>query len=146
MVFCETKKDVDELAMCPDIKQNKEKLHGDVKQAARESVLAVRGFTFIIFSGLAHFRVSCRSWNVESCFEAPIVYKQMNGKGLENLNIILQQFRAGSVKVLITTNVAARGLDIKEVDVVIQTNPPTVKYIHVLDNSISSLDKLPVLP
>ncbi|KAF6041029.1 DDX21 [Bugula neritina] len=82
MVFCETKKDVDELAMCPDIKQNKEKLHGDVKQAARESVLA--------------------------------------------------QFRAGSVKVLITTNVAARGLDIKEVDVVIQTNPPTdiESYIH----------------
>ena len=41
MVFCETKKDVDELAMCSDIKQNKEKLHGGVSQAARESVLQV---------------------------------------------------------------------------------------------------------
>lgn len=42
MVFCETKKDVDELAMCENIRQAKEKLHGDVKQSARESVLQVK--------------------------------------------------------------------------------------------------------
>lgn len=41
MVFCETKKDVDGLAACADIRQNKEKLHGGVTQAARENVLQV---------------------------------------------------------------------------------------------------------
>lgn len=44
IVFCDSKKDVDTLAMSSAIKQNKEKLHGDVPQATRESVLAVMTF------------------------------------------------------------------------------------------------------
>ncbi|XP_067939697.1 ATP-dependent RNA helicase DDX50-like isoform X2 [Watersipora subatra] len=84
MVFCPTKKDVDSLSRCPEIKQNKDKLHGDVKQSSRESVLEL--------------------------------------------------FRQGQLKVLVTTNVAARGIDIPEVDLVIQTYPPPrsdiESYIH----------------
>lgn len=40
--------------------------------------------------------------------------------------ITLKGFREGSFKVLVATNVAARGLDIPEVDLVIQSSPPQV--------------------
>lgn len=44
----------------------------------------------------------------------------------------LQAFRDGKVKVLVATDVAARGLDIPEIDLVIQTAPPSDidSYIH----------------
>ena len=44
---------------------------------------------------------------------------------------IFQEFREGLVKVMVTTNVAARGLDIPEVDVVIQTSPPSVSVTKI---------------
>lgn len=40
--------------------------------------------------------------------------------------ITLKGFRNGVFEVLIATNVAARGLDIPEVDLVIQCSPPKV--------------------
>ncbi len=45
---------------------------------------------------------------------------------------MLQCFREGRYKCLITTDVASRGLDIPEVDLVIQCNPPkdVDSYIH----------------
>ncbi|KAF8565362.1 hypothetical protein P879_11259 [Paragonimus westermani] len=82
IVFCETKKDADELAahsaMCTDCHV----FHGDIPQDKRE--------------------------------------------------LILQKFREGKYRVLITTNVAARGLDVPEVDLVIQCHPPrdVEDYIH----------------
>ena len=44
----------------------------------------------------------------------------------------LKAFREGQIRVLIGTDVAARGLDIPEIDLVIQTVPPTEIdwYIH----------------
>ena len=44
----------------------------------------------------------------------------------------LQAFRDGKVKCLVATDVAARGLDIPEIDLVIQTAPPSDidSYIH----------------
>jgi len=47
-------------------------------------------------------------------------------------NTTLQAFRDGSVRCLVATNVAARGLDIPEVDLVIQACPPKdyESYIH----------------
>ncbi|XP_074152672.1 ATP-dependent RNA helicase DDX50-like [Sminthopsis crassicaudata] len=82
IIFCETKKNVAEMALNPHIKQNAQCLHGDIAQSQRE--------------------------------------------------ITLKGFREGSFKVLVATNVAARGLDIPEVDLVIQSSPPqdVESYIH----------------
>ncbi|XP_071128984.1 nucleolar RNA helicase 2-like [Mytilus edulis] len=82
MVFCQTKRDADELAVSPSIKQDCEVLHGDIPQMKRERVL--------------------------------------------------KSFREGKCKVLISTDVAARGLDIPEIDLVIQCSPPkdVESYIH----------------
>jgi superfamily II DNA/RNA helicase len=38
----------------------------------------------------------------------------------------LKSFRQGQIRVLITTDLSARGLDIPEVDLVILTSPPQV--------------------
>lgn len=40
--------------------------------------------------------------------------------------VTLKGFRNGSFEVLVATNVAARGLDIPEVDLVVQCSPPKV--------------------
>uniref|UniRef100_M4A187 RNA helicase n=1 Tax=Xiphophorus maculatus TaxID=8083 RepID=M4A187_XIPMA len=82
IVFCETKKEANELAMNASIKQSSQSLHGDIPQKQRETTL----------------------------------------KG----------FRNGVFEVLVATNVAARGLDIPEVDLVVQCSPPkdVESYIH----------------
>ncbi|XP_077420455.1 nucleolar RNA helicase 2 isoform X2 [Vanacampus margaritifer] len=82
IVFCETKKEANELSMNTSIKQSTQSLHGDIPQKQREMTL----------------------------------------KG----------FRNGSFEVLVATNVAARGLDIPEVDLVVQCSPPkdVESYIH----------------
>ncbi|KAG7482648.1 nucleolar RNA helicase 2 [Solea senegalensis] len=82
IVFCETKKEANELALNASIKQSAQSLHGDIPQKQRETTL----------------------------------------KG----------FRNGSFEVLVATNVAARGLDIPEVDLVVQCSPPkdVESYIH----------------
>ncbi|XP_021167725.2 nucleolar RNA helicase 2 [Fundulus heteroclitus] len=82
IVFCETKKEANELALNASIKQSSQSLHGDIPQKQRETTL----------------------------------------KG----------FRNGAFEVLVATNVAARGLDIPEVDLVIQCSPPkdVESYIH----------------
>ncbi|XP_034536786.1 nucleolar RNA helicase 2 [Notolabrus celidotus] len=82
IVFCETKKEANELSMNTSIKQSSQSLHGDIPQKQRE--------------------------------------------------ITLKGFRNGSFEVLVATNVAARGLDIPEVDLVVQCSPPkdVESYIH----------------
>ena len=45
MIFCDTKKDVDTLSLSHEIRQSKQKLHGDVPQASRERVLQVENLT-----------------------------------------------------------------------------------------------------
>lgn len=42
MVFCQTKRDADELAVSPSIKQDSQVLHGDIPQEKRERVLQVQ--------------------------------------------------------------------------------------------------------
>lgn len=82
IIFCETKREVNELVMDNSIKQDAQCLHGDIPQKQRE--------------------------------------------------LTLKGFRDGSFEVLVATNVAARGLDIPEVDLVIQSCPPkdVDSYIH----------------
>jgi len=82
MIFCETKKDCNELVVSEWIKQECQCLHGDVVQKQRE--------------------------------------------------ITTEGFRKGRFPVLICTDVAARGLDIEDVKLVIQLEPPSdaETYIH----------------
>ena len=44
--------------------------------------------------------------------------------------ITLKGFRSGDFGVLVATNVAARGLDIPEVDLVVQSSPPKVSVLY----------------
>uniref|UniRef100_A0A8D2CLS4 Nucleolar RNA helicase 2 n=1 Tax=Sciurus vulgaris TaxID=55149 RepID=A0A8D2CLS4_SCIVU len=82
IIFCETKKEAQELSQNSSIKQDAQSLHGDIPQKQRE--------------------------------------------------ITLKGFRNGDFGVLVATNVAARGLDIPEVDLVVQSSPPkdVESYIH----------------
>nr|XP_025859504.1 nucleolar RNA helicase 2 isoform X2 [Vulpes vulpes] len=82
IIFCETKKEAQELSQNVSIRQDAQSLHGDIPQKQRE--------------------------------------------------ITLKGFRNGDFGVLVATNVAARGLDIPEVDLVIQSSPPkdVESYIH----------------
>uniref|UniRef100_A0A8C8Z776 Nucleolar RNA helicase 2 n=1 Tax=Prolemur simus TaxID=1328070 RepID=A0A8C8Z776_PROSS len=82
IIFCETKKEAQELSQNSAIKQDAQSLHGDIPQKQRE--------------------------------------------------ITLKGFRNGTFGVLVATNVAARGLDIPEVDLVVQSCPPkdVESYIH----------------
>jgi superfamily II DNA/RNA helicase len=41
MIFCETKREVDELALNPDLRQETHVIHGDIPQAKRDLVLSV---------------------------------------------------------------------------------------------------------
>ncbi|XP_078576363.1 nucleolar RNA helicase 2-like isoform X2 [Branchiostoma floridae x Branchiostoma japonicum] len=82
MVFCETKKEANQLVLEGVLKQEAQVLHGDIPQAQRE--------------------------------------------------LTLKSFRDGNIQVLVATDVAARGLDIPEVDLVVQCEPPSDvdSYIH----------------
>jgi len=82
MIFCETKKDCNELVVSEWIKQECQCLHGDIVQRQRE--------------------------------------------------ITTEGFRNGRFPVLICTDVAARGLDIQNVKLIIQLEPPgdAETYIH----------------
>ncbi|XP_054428663.1 nucleolar RNA helicase 2 [Pteronotus mesoamericanus] len=82
IIFCETKKEAQELSQNGSIKLDAQSLHGDIPQKQRE--------------------------------------------------ITLKGFRNGDFGVLVATNVAARGLDIPEVDLVVQSSPPkdVESYIH----------------
>lgn len=73
IIFAETKKDCNELAVHPEIKQDAQVLHGDIAQDQRE--------------------------------------------------VTMKSFREGKLRLLIATDVAARGLDMN-VDLVINSEPP----------------------
>jgi ATP-dependent RNA helicase DDX21 len=74
VIFCETKKEVNELCVSPDVKVECKPLHGDIAQAQRETTL--------------------------------------------------KAFKNGHVRCIVATDVAARGLDIQGVDLVIMERPP----------------------
>lgn len=82
IVFCETKREVDQLGSSRQIPRTVAMLHGDYGQYEREKVF--------------------------------------------------HNFKKGNLECLIATNVAARGLDFPEIDLIIQMRPPstTDSYIH----------------
>ncbi|KAL1790979.1 nucleolar RNA helicase 2 [Sigmodon hispidus] len=96
IIFCETKREAQELSQNTCIKQDAQSLHGDIPQKQRE--------------------------------------------------ITLKSFQNGSFGVLVATNVAACGLDIPEVDLVVQSCPPkdVESYIHRSGkDAIRLLDSVP---
>jgi ATP-dependent RNA helicase DDX21 len=82
IIFCETKKEANEILLKANLKQETQVLHGDIPQKQRE--------------------------------------------------VTFQSFKEGKLKCLVATNVAARGLDIPEVDLIVQLEPPKEidTYIH----------------
>ena len=48
MIFCETKREADELALNKEIRQETHVIHGDIPQAKRDMVLAVSDFLVFI--------------------------------------------------------------------------------------------------
>lgn len=53
--------------------------------------------------------------------------------------LTLKGFRNGNFEVLVATNVAARGLDIPEVDLVVQCSPPKVRKSQILTYTFAQL-------
>lgn len=82
IIFCETKKEANDILLSANIKQECQVLHGDIPQKQRE--------------------------------------------------VTFKAFKEGKFKCLIATNVAARGLDIPHVDLIVQLEPPkdVDTYIH----------------
>ncbi|MGH0117360.1 UNVERIFIED_CONTAM: hypothetical protein FKN15_033455 [Acipenser sinensis] len=186
IVFCETKKEANELAMNASIKQDTQCLHGDIPQKQREVTLkgfrngsfevlvatnvAARGLDIpevdlvVQCSPPNHLAVSCH-WSQRASVIGDVVrvYSGSHGRTIvfcetkkeanelamnasikqdtqclhgdipqKQREVTLKGFRNGSFEVLVATNVAARGLDIPEVDLVVQCAPPkdVESYIH----------------
>ena len=84
IVFTQTKKEADELALDPTLKVEAKALHGDIPQGQREKTL--------------------------------------------------EAFRTGTLRCLVATDVAARGLDIKSVELVVQMEPPRKNFSGKADH------------
>ena len=72
-------------------------------------------------------------WLTEKMREANFTVSSMHGDMKQKeRNEIMQQFRSGDTRVLITTDVWARGLDVQQVSLVINYDLPTNRenYIH----------------
>jgi len=82
LIFCETKREANQIMLSNKIKQEIQVLHGDIPQKQRE--------------------------------------------------LTFHAFREGKFKCLVATNVASRGLDIPQVDLIVQLDPPKDidTYIH----------------
>lgn len=79
---------------------------------------------------LTLFCISSTSYQSAQTLHGDIPQKQRE--------ITLKGFRNGTFEVLVATNVAARGLDIPEVDLVIQCSPPKVRCVGSSKNLTKS--------
>ena len=85
-----------------------------------------RALVFTDRKSEANQLVHCNSLQAQN---AQVLHGDVEQKQRE---ITLKAFRDGKIHCLVATNVAARGLDIPEVDLVVQTSPPSDidSYIH----------------
>ena len=94
IIFTETKNDASELAgLLPNVSRA---LHGDIAQAQREVIIYITCFCL--------FKSLCFGFLLRSL----------------SFQVTLSGFRSGKFSVLVATDVAARGLDINDVQLVIQ--------------------------
>lgn len=88
------------------------------------------GLIFIIIINIRKLIEVLRAASVCQLIDMDSIFVVANNKVVLvcslSIVVLLQDFRDGTVRVLITTNVAARGLDIPEVDLVVQVEPPSV--------------------
>ncbi|CAI7914607.1 unnamed protein product [Closterium sp. NIES-53] len=109
IVFTQTKKDADEVAMALGRSVGCEALHGDIPQQQRERTLqAFRDGRFVV---LVATDVAARGLDIPNV--------DLHGDGPQHQRErTLQAFRDRRFVVLVATDVAARGLDIPNVDLV----------------------------
>jgi len=77
-------------------------------------------------------------WLTEKMKSKDFTVSHMHGDmDQENRDIIMQEFRTGSSRVLITTDLLARGIDVQQVSLVINYDLPTNRenYIHRIGRS-----------
>lgn len=76
-------------------------------------------------------------WLTESMHERDFTVSAMHGDmDQREREVIMRQFRTGSSRVLITTDLLARGIDVQQVSCVINYDLPTNRenYIHRWDS------------
>jgi len=67
MVFCERKRDADELALSSDIRQETHVIHGDISQDKRDMVLKVNYLGTNFQQDLKVFMYLLFDWQSEKC-------------------------------------------------------------------------------
>ena len=70
-------------------------------------------------------------WLTEKMHERDFTVSAMHGDmDQKERDVIMREFRSGSSRVLITTDLLARGIDVQQVSLVINYDLPTNRYIH----------------
>ena len=124
IIFAETKKEASELALSDNLSG----------QFSSSFEVGIDDFTSSYLSNVGRKRNfkkknSKTKQILPSFSDAQMIHGDIEQKTREKT---LQAFREGKVRCLVATDVAARGLDIPEIDLVIQTAPPSDidSYIH----------------
>ncbi|MEU4211360.1 DEAD/DEAH box helicase [Streptomyces sp. NPDC026206] len=103
-------------------------VHGADKHATTTEI-AARDGRVIMFLDTKHAvdRLTCHLLN--SGVRAAALH---GGKSQPQRNLTLAQFRAGDITVLVATNVAARGIHVDKLDLVVNVDPPSdhKEYLH----------------
>lgn len=121
IIFCETKKEANELSMNASIKQVDAYLRNvSVKKNHVENFSSFNRLLLCLFERQFSF-ISFACFQSAQSLHGDIPQKQRE--------MTLKGFRNGAFEVLVATNVAARGLDIPEVDLVVQCSPPKVNKV-----------------
>ncbi|KAK8653295.1 hypothetical protein V6N13_127303 [Hibiscus sabdariffa] len=120
---------IDELVANKSITQTVEVLSSMVKHKRLEQILRSQepGSKIIIFCSTK--RMCDQLARNLSCFGAAAIH---GDKSQADRDYVLSQFRSGRTPVLVATDVAARGLDVKDIRVVINYDFPTgvEDYVH----------------
>jgi superfamily II DNA/RNA helicase len=98
------------------------------KQAATTNIAAREG-RVLMFVGMKHAADRLTRTLLASGVRAAALH---GGKSQPQRTRTLEQFRAGEVTVLVATNVAARGIHVDNLDLVVNVDPPTdhKDYLH----------------